>query len=230
MSVYVAPIVEGQTEQHGGVRELIQRIWYAHFDQSEHLDVLRAVRGGRAVLGDPTRGADLAAKIEEAHIGLRDAIDNDPAGGRGVVLLVLDADKECAKALGPALIATAKQHCPHISPFACVLAVREFENWLVAGAAGFRGRTDLDLPDPLVLPADPEGFAGASWLVMQRQQVSRSKTYKKTHDAVRLIHAMDLAEAHRTSRSFQKLCSEVGKLRPPPVPSAPNTPAPGESP
>lgn len=225
MSVYVAPIVEGKTEQHNGVRALIERIWYHLFDQSEYLEVLRAVRGDRGVLGNPSRGADIAAKIHEAHIGLRDAIGNDSPDGRGVILLVLDADDDCPKSLSADLLKCAQQHCPHLGPFTCVLAMREFENWLVAGAAGFRGRTDLDLPDPLVLPADPEAFAGASWLVKQRQLVDRGKTYKKTADAVRLIHAMDLAEAHRTSRSFRKLCKEVQAFAAPPVPPpTPSTP------
>ncbi len=222
MSVFVAPIVEGQTEQHGGVRELILRIWYDHLGQSEHLEVLRASRGQRAVLGDPSRPADIVAKVHEAYLRLRSAIANAASGGRGVVLLVLDADNDCPKSLAPALLATAQQHCPHLGPFTCVLAVREFENWLVAGAAGFRGRTDLDLPDPLTLPTDPEAFAGASWLSKQRQLVGRGKSYKKTADAVRFIHAMDLTEAHRNSRSFRKLCREMEKLVPQPTASSPD--------
>jgi hypothetical protein len=226
MSVYVAPIVEGKTEQHGGVRELILRIWYEHLGQTEHLEVLRAARGQRAVLGNPNRPADLVARIGEAYSRLRTAIANNPAGGSGVVLLVLDADADCVKSLGPTLLATADQHCPHLSPFTCVLAVREFENWIVAGAAGFVGRGDLDLPNPLVLPTDPEAFAGASWLSKQRQQVSRSKSYKKTADAIPFIKAMNLAEAHHTSRSFRKLCRELEKLIPPMV--APPDPPPDD--
>jgi hypothetical protein len=113
--------------------------------------------------------------------------------------------------------------CPHLAPFTCVLAVREFENWLVAGATGFQGKKHLDLPDPLPPVTDPEAFAGASWLVKQRQKVSRSKTYKKTADAIAFIKAMDLAEAHRTSRPFRKLCRELEKLIPPTV--APSNPA-----
>jgi hypothetical protein len=81
MSVYVAPIVEGKTEQHGGVRELVLRIWYEHLGQTEHLEVLQASRGQRAVLGDPTRHADLVAKIREAYTRLQTAIANNPAGG-----------------------------------------------------------------------------------------------------------------------------------------------------
>lgn len=227
MSVYVAPIVEGKTEQHNGVRELVRRVWYELFGRSEYLEVLRAVRGDRGILGNPARGSDLATKIHEAHIGLRDAVANDadPTGTRGVVLLVLDADDDCPKTLGPDLLKAAQQHCSHLSPFTCVLAVREFENWIVAGSAGFRGRNDLDLPDPLPPVTDPEAFAGASWLTKQRQLVGRGKTYKKTADAVRFIHAMDLAEAERTSRSFQKLCKELrGLTPPPPSPTEPPTP------
>lgn len=223
MSVYISPIVEGHTEQDNAVRELISRIWYTLLGQAEYLEVLRAVRGDRGILGNATRGSDLARKIEEAHIGLRDAIDNDP-DGRGVVLLVLDADSDCPKALGPGLLAAAQHHCPHLTPFACVLAVREFENGIVAGAAGFQTRIDLNLPTPMPLPADPEGFAGASWLVRQRKRVRQNLTYKKRDDAVRFIHAMDLAEAERTSRSFRKLCKELRNLLlpvvPPPPPSA----------
>src|SRR6266478_328698 len=100
MTLYIAPIVEGQTEE-GCVERLLHRAWQELLSRRERLQVLQPSRGKRDALIDTER-TDLADKIEETLAKLRQkvALDRD---GRGLVLLLLDAEDDCPMALAPRL-------------------------------------------------------------------------------------------------------------------------------
>lgn len=169
MSGYVlATIVEG----HGEVDALPVLIRRMHPD----LIVPRPVRIKRQRIA---RDEDMkrAALIAEANI--------KSGGGSGGVLLVLDADGDCAAKAGPALSELLGRHLSHRAS-RVVLAVREFEQWLVAG-------------DPGADQSPDETRGGKGWL---SQQYGR---YSPTADQPRLAASMDLVRAERDSRSFRKL-------------------------
>lgn len=225
MKVFIVPIVEGKTEQGAALKELLERVWYKLLGHWQPLSVQPAVRGKRDLLVTPEASGELTERIRQANNDLQECLA-ESAEYRGLVLLLLDSEQVCPATLAPTLLAAASRQCPHIPNVACVLAVKEFENWLVAGANGFAGFKELKLPDPLVLPQDPEARKGSAWLAEQRQKVGRGLAYTKTRDAIDLVKRMDLVAARASSPSFDKLCRELEKLIPPPPPADPSPPAP----
>jgi hypothetical protein len=128
------------------------------------------------------------------------------AGGNGAVLVILDADDDCPKRLGPELRERAVRIASHIA-IHVVLANREYEAWFLACAdalAGHRG-----LPSDLAPPEDPEGIRGAKeWLS------KRMGGYDPRLDQAPLTSRIDIAAAQRRSRSFRKLIKDLDSLFP----------------
>ncbi|MGL4555655.1 MAG: DUF4276 family protein [Gemmataceae bacterium] len=218
MTLYVAPIVEGHTEVHC-VERLLQRLWHEVLSAPDRLQVLDVTRGDRSSLVHDSHQA-LAEKIEEAHSKLRRLLRRDPSG-RGLLLLLLDADQDCPKALALKLLSRAAA-ARGDAQVACVLANRELENWFKAAAASLAGQCGL--PADLTTPPDPEAGKGSTWLTEQMRRVDRNRPYKKPADSLDLARHMDLADALARSRSFRKLCDELRK-RLPPAPETPCTPS-----
>jgi len=106
MTLYLAPIVEGQTEQLC-VERLLHRIWYELLQCPDRLQVLEPIRGRRDVLIDEKRD-DLARAVEKAQIKARERGRHDPQG-RTLVLVLLDAEDDCPAKLGPRLLETARK-------------------------------------------------------------------------------------------------------------------------
>jgi hypothetical protein len=166
LSFTVAPIVEGYGDVDA-IRVLIQRL-------APELTVGRPVRQGKGKLVNRD-GLKHAVHIAAANIT-----------ERGAVLLVFDADDDCAKTLGPELSAWLSADFPHI---VCrvVLAVREFEAWIVGGDAAY----GVDEPDRTEnLEGRIRDLHGA---------------YKKTVDQPRHISRADFPRLRRLSRSFRRL-------------------------
>jgi hypothetical protein len=88
---------------------------------------------------------DLAKKIEEAFAKLAPRLRRDPSSS-GVLLLLLDAEKDCPKDVAPSLLHAAKAARSDVD-IVCVLAKQMLENWIMAGASTLAGVNDL--PDPL---------------------------------------------------------------------------------
>lgn len=114
-------------------------------------------------------------------------------GGVGGILLVLDADQDCAAQLGPQLLDRMCNAIPD-RPAAVVVAVREFESWLVAGLA----ETD-NFPD--------ESRPSKGWLA------ARDGRYVETIDQPRLSATFDMARAFQRSRSYRHWCTSMDRLR-----------------
>lgn len=226
MTCYVAPVVEGQTEQYGAVERLLQGVWGKLLGRAERLQVLPASRDGRSSLTHPTRPT-LPLKAEEARRRLAAAQKRDPAG-QGLVLILLDAEGECPKALGPRLLAVATGALPPGTPVSCVLARRMFENWIVAGCSTLGGVNDL--PAGLAPPPEPEGCHGANWLEAQLRSVKKNRKYDKKTDGRELVLRMNYPECRAKSPSFDKLCRELEAHFPPPPPPPPPDPTEGEAP
>lgn len=133
---------------------------------------------------------------EERHLTRAAGIADSNIRSRGAVILVLDADKDCAKTLGPQLLSGLSRALPgRICRVA--VAVREFESWIRGGLPGFT------MPD-----ADAAGKP-KDWL---REQFGR---YAETADQARLISEADLELLATRSRSFRHLrhvCEELKEM------------------
>lgn len=163
----IAPIVEG----HGDVpaiRVLLQKLAPA-------LRIARPVRMPRSPRLIPEH-LDRGAKIARSNIR-----------GRGAVLPVLDADEDCAGRLGPSLEQQLRQSVQDCSG-RVVLAVREFESWIVGGDI----RYAVDNPD-------------STGGLEDRIRAAHGGLYSDTLDQPRLIATADVARLKQNSRSFRRL-------------------------
>lgn len=125
-------------------------------------------------------------------------------GGRGAVLILLDADDDCPATLGPKLLERARRARSDL-PIAVVLAHREFEAWFLAAATSLRGQRDL--PADLQPPTNPEAIRGAKeWLAGRM-----SRRYRETLDQPALTARFDLAVAIQAP-SFAKCHREIVRL------------------
>ena len=125
----------------------------------------------------------------------------------GAILVVLDADDDCAATLGRDLLGRCvaargdRQH-------AVVFAVKEFECWFLAAASSIAGHRGL--PDDLESPSEPENFQGAKgWLKRKRTD---GRSYGETIDQPALAQVFDLDAARANAPSFDKLWRDVERL------------------
>ncbi len=170
--------------------------------------MLRPYRANRDGLVHPNR-TDLTDKIEEAHADLSRRLSTD-SSGRGMLLLLLDAEEDCPARLAPRLLARAKAARSDAN-IVCVLAKRELENWFKAAAASLAGVRGL--PNDLPIPANPEEGDGGAWLTQQMRRRDRGRKYTKPTEAVELAKRMDLQQCRQHSPSFDKLCRDLEARR-----------------
>jgi hypothetical protein len=203
MNVYVAPIVEGQTEQRC-VERLLPRVWAELLLRPARLQVLEPFRGHRDALVHPN-GLVLTESVQKAFLKLQAKTRRD-ADARSLLLILLDAEGDPPCQLAPRLVETAQRARPD-AVIGCVLAGRMLENWIAAGASTLAGVNGL--PDPLQPPKTPEECNGAAWLEEQLRSRNRARKYAKTVDAAVFVRAMNLQECRSRSPSFDKLCREL---------------------
>ena len=215
MTVYVVAIVEGHTETRC-IERLLHRIWSGLLLRPERLHVLNVLRKPRTGLVHPN-GVLLAEQIEKAAVRLAARLQEE-AGSRSLILVALDAERDCPAQLGRALQARATAARSDVA-ISCVLAKEMFENWIVAGASTLGGI--LGLPVHIPARTNVEDMNGATWLDQQLRSVRGNAKYEKADFAIHFVQAMNLSEARDNSPSFDKLCRELEKLIPsPPAPEA----------
>jgi Domain of unknown function (DUF4276) len=203
MTFFIVPIVEGQTENRC-VERLLHRIWTELLASPVRLQVLLPSRANRDKLLNPT-STELANKVEEAFAKLSQRLCRDRQA-RGLLLLLLDAERDCPKELGPKLLAKARQARSDVD-VVCVLAKRMLEHWIVAGASTLAGINGL--PYDLSSRDQFEERSGAAWLEGQLRMRNPRRKYKKTVDAEQFIKAMNVSECLANCPSFAKLCKEL---------------------
>ena len=134
--------------------------------------------------------------------GMRMAETQPRAGG---VLVLIDADDDCAARLGPELLERARS--VGVAPVEVVLAVTELEAWFLAALASLRGqrgvRTDARAP------SDPESVRGAKEAL--RRQMTSGSAYSPPTDQPALVALMDL-DAAGAAPSFDKLWRAVAGI------------------
>ncbi|MFE5407200.1 DUF4276 family protein [Streptomyces sp. NPDC056580] len=189
----IAPIVEGHGEERA-LRGLLYRL-IPHLREGAYADIQPAYRLPRDRILKP-------APLRQA---LNIVYAREP--GPTSVLVLLDADDDCAVELAAQVRSLAQQSHAHLPLFA-VAAVREFEAWFLAGAAGLAGH--LGLPDDLAPPPHPESIRGAKeWL---SDRMPRGVSYQPTAHQPSFVEHFDLDAARRGARSFAKLCRDVLRL------------------
>ena len=189
----LVPIVEGDGEVQA-FPVLLRRLASA-IAPERAVDVTRPIRVHRSKV----------VKVEELERYVELATQQH--GGEGAVIVLLDADDDCAADLGPALLARAEAVRPG-SPVAVVVAVKEYEAWFLAAASSLRGQRGL--PEDLDPSKDPEAVRDAKgWLQSRRTD---GLAYSPTIDQPALSAVVDLDTARAGSPSFDKLWRELEKL------------------
>jgi hypothetical protein len=211
MTLYIVPVVEGQTEQ-GCVERLLHKVWHNLLCRPERLQVVEPFRGQRDGLVHAS-GVVLTDAVRKAFVKLKAKAKKD-ADARLLVLILLDAEGDCPAQLAPRLLDVGRKALPEGTPVSCVLAKRMLENWIVAGASTLAGVNDL--PDPLPARDQFEERSGAAWLEAQLRSKNKSRKYKKTVDAEAFVRAMALQECRDNAPSFDKLCRDLEARLPPP--------------
>lgn len=187
----IQPVVEG----HGEVVSLpavLRRLRDAAgiFD----LDVNRPIRCART---DLVREPSLRRAV-------RTALKQELAGA---ILILIDADKDCARQLAPTMLAWAIDEAGEL-PCAAVLAVCEYESWLLGALESLRGKRGIrDDAEP---PENPEARRGAKEQ-LERLMLQR-KEYKPVLDQPAFSAIFDMRQAYRRCRSFRKLVKAFGDL------------------
>ena len=127
----------------------------------------------------------------------------------GWILILLDADDDCPKALGEKILQQARQVVPYCA-ISVVLANCEIEAWFIAAAASLHGECGLAVGGK-PLPDDPETIRNAKgWL----SEHMPNGSYKEVRDQPLLSRQMNLKQAWDRSRSFRKLCTEWHRQMP----------------
>lgn len=124
------------------------------------------------------------------------------AGEGGWILILLDADDDCAVDKAREVRERAQEVISH-RRVSVVWAVREYEAWFIASAASLNGHRGFTFQPDRAIAA--EGIRDAKgWL--KERMIGRS--YGETIDQPAFTAVMSLEEAHANSRSFRKLCAE----------------------
>lgn len=189
-------VISGVVEGHGDrdalpvlVRRIVETI-----DPQVPLHVPTPIRSRKGTL-IKLGGLERCVQLASGHV--------EEGGG---VLVVLDADGDCAGHLAPALLARANVARADVTT-SVVFAVREFESWFLASATSLGGSRRLAPELPEV--EDPESVRGPKdWI---ESHMGGGK-YAPTIDQAALASRVDVALARERSDSFDKLCREVQRL------------------
>lgn len=191
MSKVLIPIVEGQSEvESAGV--LLRRMIQA--EGASEIDVARPFRVKR----------NKVVREEELENALKQS--TRARAGAAAVLVLLDADDDCAAELAPKLEARAR-HAIAL-PVAVVLAETEFESWLLGAKESLRGVRGI--AQDATAPPDPQQIRDAKGRLSAN--MTGNRRYIPVDDQPALVAAMDLTSAAQRCSSFAKLTRAVRAL------------------
>lgn len=171
----IVSIVEGQGDA-GALPVLIRLVLEAQ-GASDDVQVLKP-RFGRKGKDDLLREGELERQAQRAL---------NKARGDARVLVLIDADDDCAATRGPELQRRLDRKFG-TGVCAVVVAVRKYENWLIA--------------DEAVLDAKR---------ALSAQRTDR-RSYRPTADQAHLTAEVDVVAVHAHCRSFRKLWREVERM------------------
>ncbi len=123
------------------------------------------------------------------------------------LLVLLDADDDCAKELGFLLANRLQAICAHV-PAAVVVAKRCYESWFLGSTETLAGKRGL--ANPLQAVSDPETVPNPKrWLT---EHMPGSRAYKETSDQAALTQLLDCRLVRNRSRSFRRLEHALDQL------------------
>jgi hypothetical protein len=196
VTIKIYAIVEGHGEVTA-VPVLLRRLAHERFERHD----VEVFRPHRVPKGKILNSQDLE---RAATLGRRRITEG---GGRGGLMLLLDADEECPATRGPELLLRLRRVVPDL-PTAVVLAKREYEAWFLAAALSLRAHARIrSTAGP---PTDPEAIAGAKGYLV-RELLLPEAAYSETVDQAAFTAIMDFEQALRC-RSFQKLYRDLARL------------------
>jgi len=192
----VVPIVEGHGEYHA-VRGLLERVW-CELLGGEYIDVLRPIREKRQRLV-MNKDKSLSRSVKLAARQLSDpSLSVEP----GLILILIDTDRDLPCQLGPKLLEMARNVRADMD-IACVTATVEYETWFAAAAESLSEFLDITTDE---IPMEPEKQrCGKNWI----QKRFKGFKYSETVDQPKLTARMDLAVCRSRSPSFDKLCRDL---------------------
>jgi hypothetical protein len=123
------------------------------------------------------------------------------------ILIMVDADVDCAKQIAEELAGRARNHNPHVATV-IVAAKYRYENWFLASTETLGGKRGLAADLPIV--TEPERIPDAKrWITNHKSQ---GRTYKETLDQAPLSQLIDIKLVSQRSRSFRRLVHAVDEL------------------
>ncbi|BBA99649.1 hypothetical protein RVR_6363 [Actinacidiphila reveromycinica] len=189
----IAPVVEGHGEERA-LQGLLHRL-VPHLHEGAYADIQQPYRLPRDRMLRPDHLAQALTVVTARR--------PSPTA----VLVLLDADDDCAVELSARVRDLARESHGHV-PLTAIVAVREFEAWFLAGASGLAGH--MGLPHDLVPPPDPEAVRGAKeWL---SDRMPPGITYRPPAHQPSFAQRFDLEAARAGAPSFDKFCREVARL------------------
>jgi hypothetical protein len=204
----IVPIVEGDGEV-AAVPVLLQR-WLSfrrYHNVEVHVDgpVRASGKGSLTVPHDGKKELGVEHYLKHALFRQPDA-----------VLILLDADEDCAMTLGSRLHERALRMVPRDYPIGVVVATREYEAWFVAGFASARFRAELANRGYTLqrqgLPRGTEVEDIADCKKYFAKLIGLKKYEEKVHQ-FRFTGILPFTRAvTRRSRSFRKLLKELDAL------------------
>jgi len=186
----IVPIVEGQSECES-VPILLRRLLARQ--GAQHVAIARPVRVKRYQVVRPSQ-------LERAIALARRTRANCAA-----ILIVLDADDDDPDRLRCDLEARADRATD--LPVSVVLAVREFEAWLLGAKESLQGRRGI--APGATAPANPEAVRGAKEALSRNMRHCR---YLEVDDQPALTAQFDVEAAAARCPSFRHLVSDVERL------------------
>jgi hypothetical protein len=182
MTIY--PIVEGHGEV-SAVPLLLRRL--IEVSQAYHIQVARAIRRRRSELAKES-GLRSSIKLARLHQDCQ------------AILVILDADDDCPKELGPTLRTWAAEEARGV-PCEIVLANHEYEAWFLSAIESLRGQRGIR-PDSGAHPS-PEAPRDAKGVLEQYMRPQHS--YSETADQAALTALFDMKAAYKDCRSFRRM-------------------------
>ena len=187
----IVPIVEGHAERES-IPLLIRRVLQEHnIHRVQVRPGLRVPRDKLVKLGEIERYVQYARQQPGAQ----------------AITVIIDADNDCPKTLGPQLLARSTPVAPgfHLS---VVLAKIELEAWFIAGIESLRGTRGIR--QDAIPPEDPEVIRDAQgWLTTH---MLRGRTYIPVDDQASFAQAFDYAAAATRSRSLRKFIKDIAQI------------------
>lgn len=113
--------------------------------------------------------------------------------GAQAITVIIDADDDCPKTLGPQLLARSTPVAP---------------GWFIAGIESLRGTRGIR--HDAIPPEDPEGIRDAKgWLT---NHMLPGRTYIPVDDQASFAQAFDYAAAATRSRSLRKFIKDIAQI------------------